>query len=294
MQVWVYLILIAFIAITLYYSGVFTSNKTSTGLAKGPFGLSQAPQIGSTDDAQKFLSGNTGTFQAFFHLVPFQRTGQTTVCNNKPGGDPSCTTDRYDICACDGNDCSPCVHKAYFNVLNIGTVVKLEVLAAPDAGRQKQAPVQLVLRTKKITPGQANPQISEETFDLPAIPFQSWVAITIAREGRRFDIFYNDELVISKRAQYSLDTAAAASPIIAGESRLYGQVSMPERLNDRLSSSDVSKLYHSKADTRGMPIMPMVGEDLLKKLNPCPGGNCLKPITVRPASPLYNWDTQYD
>ncbi len=173
--------------------------------------------------------------------------------------------------------------------------MKLEVLAAPDAGRPKQAQTQLVLRTIKMTTGQTSPQINHETFALPAIPFQTWVGITIAREGRRFDVYFNDKLVISKRSQYSLDTAAAATAITAGDlERLNGQVCLPERMNDKLSASDVERLYKSKVDTNGMPKMPMMGEDILKKLNPCPNGNCIQPITVRPASPLYNWDTQYD
>ena len=293
MQYWVYLILGVFIAVTLYFTGVF-SPKPSTTLPAGPFGLSKAPQVASTDEAQKFMSGNTGSFQAFFHLLPFQRTGETTVCNNRPGGDPNCTTDRYDICKCEGTNCSPCLHKGYFNLLSIGNVVRLEVLAAPDAGRQNQAQTQLVVRTTKMPTGQSTPEINEETFALPAVPFQTWVGVTVAREGRRFDVYFNDALVVSKRSQYSLDTSATATPIVAGDTRLFGQVSLPERLNERLSASDVSRLYKSKTDTNGMPRLPMVGEDILKKLNPCPEGNCLKAITVRPANPLYTWDTQYD
>lgn len=294
MQYWVYLILVVFVLVTLYFTGVFSPAKPSTTLPAGPFGLSQVPQIAPTDDAQKFMSGNTGSFQAFFHLLPFQRTGETTVCNNRPGGDPNCTTDRYDICKCEGTDCTPCIHKAYFNLLNIGNVLRLEVLAAPDAGRQNQAQTQLVVRTTKMPTGQTTAETNEETFTLPAVPFQKWVGITVAREGRRFDVYFNDELVLSKRSQYSLDTASTATPIVAGDSRLNGQVTLPERLNERLSANDVARLYGSKVDTNGMPRLPMIGEDILKKLNPCPGGNCLKAITVRPASPLYSWDTQYD
>lgn len=294
MQYWVYLILgLILVLLSLYYTGVFTK-KASTDLSAGPFGLSKVSQLASTDEAQKFMSGNTGSFQAFFHLLPLQRTGETTVCNNKPGGDPNCTTDRYDICKCEGTNCSPCIHKAYFNLLNIGNVLRLEVLAAPDAGRQNQAQTQLVVRTVKMTTGKSTPEVNEETFTLPAVPFQKWVGITIAREGRRFDVYFNDTLVVSKRTQYSLDTSATASPIMSGDTRLFGQVSLPQRMNERLSASDVARLYNSKVDTNGVPRLPMIGEDILKKLNPCPDGKCLQAITVRPANPLYSWDTQYD
>jgi len=292
MTYWVYIGLAIIISVGFYYSGFF-STKTEQDLDAGPLALSQSPQLAPTDDAQRFLRGNTGTFQAFFHLVPLQRTGQTTVCNNKPGGDPNCSTDRYDLCECDKNDCTPCNHKSYFNLLNIGNVVKVEVLAVPDAGRPNAAQTQLVLRTTGMTPGATTTRITQETFALPPFPFQKWTFVTISREGRRFDVYYDETLVVSKRAQFSLDTAAGGSPIIAGEARLFGQVMWPMLNASRMSIQDVSRAYKDKTDTTGKPIEKL-STKIFEKLNPCPAGGCLKPVTVRPASPLYNWDTDYD
>ena len=39
-----------------------------------------------------------------------------------------------------------------------------------------------------------NSYIYIETFVLPPLPFQKWTMITINREGRRFDIYYNSTL----------------------------------------------------------------------------------------------------
>lgn len=291
MAYWVYLILAILLVGGLYYGGAFS--RQTPGIEVGPYALSKSPQLAATEDAQRFLRGNTGTFQCFFHLVPLQRTGQTTVCNNKVGGDPNCSSDRYDLCACDKNDCTPCQHKAYFSLVNISNVVKIEVLAVPDAGRPNMAQTQLVLRTTGIPPGSTAAQINQETFSLPPFPFQKWTYVTISREGRRFDIYYDETLVLSKRAQFSLDTAAGSNPIVGGEARLFGQAMHPSYSANRLGIQEVSRTYKDKADTNGQPIEPL-NFKILNKLNPCPAGGCLKPVTVRPASPLYNWESDYD
>jgi hypothetical protein len=285
-------IVVLVILITVNYTGVFTTGGISSKAAE-PMLLQQAPQIGSTDDSQKFLRGNASTYQLFTYILPGQKTGKATVCDTKPGGDPSCTTDRYGLCACDKNDCSSCMHKAYSNLVTIGSVVKVEVLSSPDAGRPNATAAQLTVRTLGIAPGTTQPQVNMETFALPPIPFQKWILLTISREGRRFDIYYNDSLVFSKRAQYSLDTSAGGSPIVAGQRDFTGVIVLPSVTEGRMSSEDVTKSFQTKAKTNGEPIIPMT-MDIFKKLHPCPDGPCLKGPTVRPASPLYDWDSQYE
>jgi hypothetical protein len=285
-------ILVLVVLITLNYTGIFaTGGTTSKGVE--PVLLQKAPQIGTTDESQKYLRGNAQTYQLFVYMIPGQRTGKATVCDTKPGGDPSCSTDRYGLCVCDKNDCTKCMHLAYANLVNIGNVVKVEVLSSPDAGRPNAASAQLTLRTTGIGPGQTQPQVNMETFALPPIPFQKWVLLTVSREGRRFDIYYNDALVFSKRAQYSLDTSAGASPIVVGQSDFTGVAVLPSLTEGRMSADDVTKSFQTKANTNGEPIIPMT-MDIFKKLHPCPDGPCFKAPTVRPASPLYDWDSQYE
>lgn len=285
-------IVVLVILITLNYTGVFATGGTTSKAAE-PVLLQKAPQIGTTDESQKFLRGNAWTYQLFVYMIPGQRTGKATVCDTKPGGDPSCSTDRYGLCVCEKNDCTTCMHKAYANLLNIGSVVKVEVLSSPDAGRPNAASAQLTVRTTGFAPGQTQQQVNMETFALPPIPFQKWVLLTVSREGRRFDIYYNDALVFSKRAQYSLDTSAGASPIVVGQSDFTGVAVLPSLTEGRMSTDDVTKSFQTKANTNGEPIIPMT-MDIFKKLHPCPDGPCFKAPTVRPASPLYDWDSQYE
>jgi hypothetical protein len=169
----------------------------------------------------------------------------------------------------------------------------MEVLSSPDASRPGQASAQLAIRTFGLPAGATTEQTSIETFSLPPIPFQKWTAVTISREGRRFDVFYNMDLVFSKRTQYSVDHSSVASSPVLGDTKLNGQFALFHAFNERLSLQRVGVEYKKVTDTNGVPQFSM-NMDILTKLNPCPNGACMKSITVRPASPLYSWDTQYD
>ena len=226
------------------------------------------------------------------NVLPFQKTGQATSCSANPG-DPMCSSDRYNICECVMRDCSQCHHKGYNSLLNVSNVLKMEIVSSPDASRPGQASAQLAIRTYGIPADKTSEQTSIETFALPPLPFQKWIAVTISREGRRFDVFYNNDIVLSKRTRYSLDHTSVGSAPIAGDSRLNGQLAFFRVFPERLNLQRVGIEYAKVTNTNGEPQFS-VNMDLITKMNPCPNGACIKPITVRPASPLYSWDTQYD
>ena len=293
MWYWIVAILVVIVIFILFYRGYFNPKATVTGaVVEGPFQLSKPAPVSSTEAAQQFLTGNTGSIQFFVNVLPFQKTGQATSCSANPG-DPMCSTDRYNICPCVMKDCSQCEHKGYNSLLNVSNVLKMEIMSSPDASRPGKASVQVAIKTYGIPVGKTAEQTSIETFALPPLPFQKWVAVTISREGRRFDVFYNNDLVLSKRTQYSLDHASVGSAPILGDSRLNGRFAFFRVFPERLNLQRVGIEYSKVTNTNGEPQFS-VNMDLITKLNPCPNGACMKPITVRPASPLYSWDTQYD
>jgi hypothetical protein len=263
----------------------------------GPFELQAQKQVADTAASQTVLSEtNTGTFVAFVYPLSFQRTGQLAMCsdtqNQKPG-EPDCATGRYGLCVCENNDCSPCKHTGYANILNISNVVKLEILTAPDASRQNAASVQLVVRSLRKKSNSSDTETVEETLVLPSLPIQKWTMISIAREGRRFDIYYNNALVLSKRTQYMVDTRSAVGPIIGGDPSLFGKIALSQAFPTKLSSSDISSLYSRLADTNGTPYLAKDEINLSELLPICKGGSCLQGPVVRPASPLLDWETDY-
>jgi hypothetical protein len=189
------------------------------------------------------------------------------------------------------------------NVVNISNVIRVELLASPDAGRPNAASAQLVIRTVGMaapvtqsgTPIESTPRVQtvfEETIPLPEIPFQKWTFITIAREGRRFDIYYNGKIVMSKRTQNVVDIRAGFGPITAGDPNLTGKIAFVQTFPQKLSQADVLANYKAKADTTGQPFISDP-TNLFDYLPNCKGGGCITGPKMRPTSPLLDWQTQY-
>jgi hypothetical protein len=206
-------------------------------------------------------------------------------------------------------DCSNCTHTGYKQIFNIGEILYLEVLVAPDASRQGGAMAQLVLKTRDAT------KTYYETFVLPPLNVQKWTYLTIAREGRRVDVYYNNEIILSKKAQYNFDSIGTA-PITSGSQGLEGQLLIANVYNYRLSTKDVSTNYAQYADSRGQPyfndannpvslsdlggLFPVYGSTLfssalsyIPSFNLCPSGGCFSPPAIRPANPMYAWSSPY-
>lgn len=285
----------AFVIMTIFI--FYPWPKKYGDAAVGPFQLQLSKEVADTKASQTILTGsNTGSLQAFIYPVPYQRTGQLSMCSDGSSpqpGEPDCNSGRFGICACEGTDCSKCKHVGYVNILNISNVVRLEMLNSPDASRQNAALVQLVVRTLRKKYSGNDSQVIEETLALPSIPLQRWTMITIAREGRRYDIYYNAQLVSSKRTEHVLDINSAVAPVVAGDPNLWGSVALVQVFAERLTARQVSLNYSKLADTNGQPYLPDATINLADSLSFCKGGECLKAVNVRPTSPLLDWDTQY-
>ncbi len=295
-RMWVY---IGFVLVLIVLYIVFFTPwaKPVDKSVKGPFNLQDAKQIADTKASQSMLAnGNTGTFSAFVYPIFFQRTGQLSLCSDgttPQPGEPDCNSGRFGICACSGTDCSPCKHVGYVNLLNVSNVLRLELLNAPDASRRNAALVQLVVRTLRTKTTTNDTEVVEETIALPSLPIQKWTMITIVREGRRYDIYYNSSLVSSKRSEHVLDINSAVGPVIAGDPKLQGSIVDITVVPNKFSASDVSYTYSRLADTNGQPYISKPDVNLLDYVPICKGGACLKGPGVRPSNPLMDWDTQY-
>lgn len=296
-------ILIAFSVFWVLFKKLQEQKST---VQAGPYSLQSRPQVGTSEVTRKLLnSTNTGTFQAFVYPLQAQKTGTVVLCNptgSENPGEPECSTGNYTLCKCVGNDCTQCAHSGYVNVLNISKVIRVELLASPDAGRPNAASTQLVVRTTgmdhPVVNGRTNislPKIQtvfEETIPLPEIPFQKWTFLTLAREGRRFDVYYNGKLVASKRTQNVVDTRAAFGPIVAGDPNLIGKMAFVQSFGEKLSQPQIMEQYKANSDTTGQPIIsaPL---NIFDYLPNCKDGGCISGPTVRPASPLLDWQTPY-
>lgn len=297
-------IVIAFIVFWVYFQRL---RDQKPDISKGPFSLSSKPEVATSETTKILLNtSNTGTILAFVYPLQAQKTGTMTLCNptgSEFPGEPECSTGQYSLCKCIGADCSRCAHSGYVNVLNISNVIRIELLAAPDAGRPNAAGTQLVVRTTGMgrpllasgatdMTGPLIQLVYQETIPLPNIPFQKWTYVGIAREGRRFDVYYNGKIVSSKRTQHVPDIRAAFGPITAGDPNLIGKIALVESVSEKLNQSDIEAKYKANADTTGEPKIsaPL---NIFDYLPNCEGGGCVTGPKVRPTSPLLDWDTQY-
>ena len=315
------LFLIFVIVAFSYYSPSFAPKILVT--ASGPFPLTSSKTIVTEKDTKSFYSDSNGSFSAFIYLNPMNRTGSYAACGTNPN-QASCSDGTFAPCPCDAatGSCAPCAHVGYNSIFNISGIVGLEVLNAPDASRQGKAMSQLILKTEgqPIQQGSSASQKYIETITLPPIPLQKWTMVTVAREGRRFDVYYNDTLVLSQKAMYmpiSNISNSSFSGITSGSQGMVGQIALANVYNYRLTSSDVVGKYKEFADTRGRPYLDtkttptqtsdsaglnpgfLSGMTLSSfipsaaSINLCPPEGCLTAPTVKPASPLYEWTSSY-
>ena len=297
--------------------------------APGPFDLSKQATIVQEQDAQSFYSASNGSFSAFVYLNPMNRTGAYSPCGTNPN-EASCADGTFGPCSCDSStgDCTVCDHTGYNSVFNISGIVGLEVLIAPDASRQGKAMAQLIVKTEgpPLNSGQssesslgATSQKYIETLSIPPIPLQKWTYVTVAREGRRFDVYFNNTIVLSQKTMnmpISNVSNSSMGGITSGSTGLLGQLAVADLYNYRLTTKDVSAKYSQYADTRGRPYLNTVSNPLtlsdvggivpsyaatlstsilgyVPSFNLCPPGGCFNAPTIQPANPLYDWSTQY-
>ena len=330
---WLIGILISLVVITLvilyFFPNLFAKSVQTS--ATGPYELSKVNTLFTSELCQQFQSSFAASLQGFFYIVPLQRTPTALPCNTP--GNPSCEDGRFKKCQCKTEFCSDCVRNGYLPILKLADILSLEILGAPDAGRQGKAMAQLVIKTQSNVDASGNyvdasgNNVSTsvkyiETIALPPLPLQKWVMISIVREGRRYDIYYNNELVLSKKTDFEIADIVTKDNVKLGNPGFYGTSGLMNISMKSMSGMDVARVYSSYTDTRGVPLLSIPSTDISKSTSPttfsysmpsinispptlpslpslglsfsvCPSGSCVSTPTFRPAKPWLDWDTTY-
>ena len=321
MNWWVYVLAILTVVIlsVLYFAPSLLTPAMNTSNI-GPYNLSKKTPVFDNNQVRAFEQTGSATVQGFFYIVPVQRTPTAITCNTP--GNPSCEDGRFHTCYCGvGNNCDKCQRNGYSPLMTIGDTCFLEVLPAPDAGRQGKAMTQLSIRTKTTVDASGNPLVIDasgskpnfqsvmEFLSLPPIPTQKWVMVTISREGRRFDVYYDGALVLSQKTLFNIATTADTTGIIAGNAAFSGYGAGFDFAGTATSGLEVAAKHSQRSDTRGAPYVNLptdisvtgatgaaapgytIGGVTLPSL--CPTGGCFTGPTVRPAQPWLDWETSY-
>lgn len=136
--------------------------------------------------------------------------------------------------------------------------------------------------------------IKEEIIDLPQIPKQKWIFIAILRDGRRFDVIYDNRLVASQR----LDNypVVMSSPLSVGNKGLDGSVIHVIINGKRLTPTEVERERLSYIDTNNT-VLEDNSIDMsfpsIKLFARCPSGLPCDAITQPPSNNLFQWKTPY-
>jgi len=147
------------------------------------------------------------------------------------------------------------------------------------------------LRVKtKDSSGSASIQI----MDLPSLPKQKWVCIAILRDGRRFDIMYDNKIVASQRLESY--PVIISNPLRVGNKNLSGSVIHVIICDRRLTPTEVDRERLKYVDTNNMVIEANIinmSFPNIRLFSQCPPGLPCDPVTKPPRDNLLQWKTPY-
>ena len=174
----------------------------------------------------------------------------------------------------------------YIPLLQVENNWRLEVM--PSSMGDQNPATRLQVRTQRGASKQT------EIIDLPPIPRQKWVFIAILRDGRRFDVIYDKQIVASHRLNdYPV---VISSPLSIGYDKLNGSAIHVILNSARLSPEYVERLRSSYVDTNNAILEdnPLnLSLPNLSFLAQCPSGFPCDTVTKPPANNLVQWSTPY-
>ena len=259
------LLVIAFViiilAITTYVViSIVRSGSDLQDLAKNPVSLSTSTTLmDSSTSRQTLLAGPGSSLCAFVNV----QLGDRTV--------------RVD----DSN----------FKTL-FGMEGAIEFQIAP--ARQASSTMDLSTARLRVTAIPDGSSTQTEIIDLPALPMQKWVFVAILRDGRRFDVLYDGQVVASHRMQKYPQQVTA--PLKIGGPTFIGQAQHVLVSPSRLTPSDVAYQQAILSNTTGQPPvkfplpLPIPFGDL--QTTCLPGLPCT-PINAPPTNRMKAWYSNY-
>lgn len=134
-----------------------------------------------------------------------------------------------------------------------------------------------------------------EIIELPSIPKQKWMFIAILREGRRFDVIYDNRIVASHRLENY--PVIYTSPLSVGNEGLDGSVIHVIVRASRLTPTEVERERVTHVNTNNMILEANITNfNILPNINlsaQCPSGLPCSPVTQPPPNNLVKWSTPY-
>jgi hypothetical protein len=186
-----------------------------------------------------------------------------------------------------GNDKTMKIGDSFIPLIQVTNNWALEISPAPDFKSGSSAR----LRVFTSIPGKRN---TEEIITLPPFPQQKWVCVAILRDGRRFDVIYDNQIVGSHRLENY--PSVIPSSLSVGSIGLEGSVIHVLTNNVRMTPYAIERLRSTYIDTNGVVLEDNALDVSLPSINifaKCPPGLPCDPVTRPPPNNLIQWSTPY-
>jgi hypothetical protein len=185
-----------------------------------------------------------------------------------------------------GGDRSSNYTDPYIPIMQVENNWSLEISRTPQGTDHNVAQLRVIVDKAKTK----EPRI----IDLPEIPKQRWVFIAILRDGRRFDVIYDNKIVASQRLD--VYPVIIPSPLSVGNKGLDGFTNYIMINETRLTPADVESTRRSYVDTNGIITEKAVislSLPSIKFTDFCLPGFPCNFITAPPANNLVKWNSPY-
>ena len=258
---WVLFGLIVFIGLTLIAMGIYyyvgpkkykSLNPIDGKLDNGSL------EVGTPNDiTNNFMKGSAGSLSIFIYMDPTQRTPiyldpsqkQSINTNEIHGVSTQITA-------------QPNIKTMSITVFHIGSNFSFKQFPGSASGIDT---AEIEIMTNSGTTQQV------ENWVVPPLPKQKWIYITISRVGRRYTLFYNNDIVASFRT--------INFPVIEsnywtiGDSNSGGYFAFPLVSSRESTKIDVEERLRTFADSKNMPVLPKANiTDIFSAFGGCPNG----------------------
>jgi hypothetical protein len=174
----------------------------------------------------------------------------------------------------------------YIPILQVENNWSLEISPTPQGTDHNVARLRVIVSKAGIN--------ENKIIDLPELPKQRWVFIAILRDGRRFDVIYDNKIVASHRLD--VYPVIIPSPLSVGNKGLDGLTNYIMINEKRMTPADVESIRRSYVDTNGIITEKAVislSLPSIKFTDFCLPGFPCNFITAPPANNLVKWNSPY-
>lgn len=175
----------------------------------------------------------------------------------------------------------------FIPIMQVANNWHIEISHSPTG--QKQTSARLRVQTKN-----GNGELKDEIMDLPPLPNQKWLCITLLRDGRRFDMMYDDKIVASQRLQNY--PVVISSPLTVGNKGLDGSVIHVIVSSRRYHPDEVEKERLKYVNTNNMILENNLFDITLPTISlfgKCLPGLPCDAVMKPPRDNLFQWKTPY-